>query len=95
MTIQFVKKALAIIWAIFLLSAVILYLVGGEQLNYISVDTGNMVQATNDVGELTTGKVIEQPIQLDGTELEKIVICGSDYGHQVGGIWACSLSRPS
>ena len=91
--IRYVKKALAIIWVLFFLSVVILYLVGGEQLQYAFTNTGEVVRATNDVGELTTGKVIEQAFRLDGNELQQLKLYGYgyDYDYPVGGIMEVSI----
>lgn len=91
MDIRPLKKTFLIIWGIFLLSSIVLYFVGGEQLDYVVVDTGEMVQATNEVGELTTGTLIEQPFTIDATELNTIWLSGTSGGRTVGGTMEVSI----
>ena len=58
---------------------------GGEQLDYVYVDTGDMVQATNEVGQLTTGVSIEQPFSINATEINAIWLSGTAGDRTVGG----------
>lgn len=94
MDIRPLKKTLLIIWGVFLLASTILYFVGGEQLDYVVVDTGEMVQATNEVGELITGTIIEQPFTIDATELNAIWLSGTSGGRTVGGTMEVSVCDP-
>lgn len=91
MSQQLFKKVLVALWGIFLLSAVIYYVVGGEQLRYAAVDTGEMVHATNDVGELTTGKNVVQTFTINGTEICTIRLLGSSYERDVGGVLGLTI----
>lgn len=91
MSYQAVKKVLLYLWVLFGIASVVFFFVGGEQLNYVSVDTGDVALSTNDIGELTTGRIIEQPFQIDGTQLTRISLSGSNYGRPVGGILTISI----
>ncbi len=81
-----VKKVLLVTWCIVLLSILTLYFVGGDQLYYASVDTGDMVQATNETTELVTNTMIEQPFVFEGTKIDSIWLYGTDHNKVVGGI---------
>lgn len=81
-----VKKVLIVMWCIVLLSILTLYFVGGEQLYYASVDTGDVVQATNETVELVTNTSLEQPFVFEGTKIESIFLYGTDHNKVVGGI---------
>ena len=94
MTQLAVKKALWLIWLVFIIATLIFYTVGGEQLYYADIDTGAVVTATDDVGELTTGTDIYQTFLLDGTEINSIYLEGNDYGRTVGGIMEVSILNP-
>ena len=85
MNVRPLKKILFIIWGIFILSSLVLFFVGGEQLDYVYVDTGDMVQATNEVGQLTTGVSIEQPFSINATEINAIWLSGTAGDRTVGG----------
>lgn len=85
------KKFIGCAWMIFVLSFMILYFVGGKQLYYASVDTGDMVQATNETAELVTGTTIEQPFSFEGTQINSIYLYGTDHGKVVGGTMALEI----
>lgn len=86
------KKTLILIWVIYILSAIVIYFAGGEQFFYSTADTGEMVKATNDVGEMTTGREICQRFKLNGSEISSIIFEGYNYQQQVGGIMNISLT---
>lgn len=86
-----IKKVLGCAWIIFILSIMILYFVGGSQLYYASVDTGDMVQATNETAELVTGTIIEQPFSFEGTKINSIYLYGTDHEKVVGGTMSLEI----
>lgn len=86
-----IKKGMLSLWAISFFVIILFYFVGGEQFYYAAVTAGRDIQATNDVGELTTGRVIKQAFKTDATYIDTITLYGSDYGHQVGGTMGVSV----
>ena len=91
MEFKFIKKVLCLVWGIFVISATVFYFVGGEQLYSASTDSGDMVQATNEIGEMVTGLTIEQPFSFDGTEISYICLLGTDFERPIGGTMEVSL----
>lgn len=91
MDFKFIKKVLCLIWTVFIISATVFYFVGGEQLYTVSSNTGDMVQATNEVGEMVTGLTIEQPFSFDGTTINSIHLFGTDFSKSVGGTMVVSI----
>lgn len=91
MTHSFLKKSFAVIWGVFIFSAIIIYLVGGKQFHYTQTDTGGMVSATNDIGEMITGTDIFQNFCADFDEINSLEVLGGDYSHSVGGTMTVTL----
>lgn len=91
MLLSRIKKEMFSLWLICLFLSILLYFIGGEQFNFAAVNAGRDIQATNDVGELTTGRVIEQAFKTDATYIDTIILYGTDYGHQVGGTISVSI----
>lgn len=88
---SFVKKILIVLWIIFISSSVIIFFVGGKQFFFKQTDSGSVVKASNDVGEMTTGKDIFQSFKANFSEINGLDIFGGDYDRDIGGKMTITL----
>lgn len=72
------RISLIVIFA-YVLSCFVFYFVGGDQIHNARVKTGDMVDATNEFGELTAAREIKQPFKVDADFLQSVTLMGYDY----------------
>lgn len=85
MSIQSLKKGCRIAVVAYIVLAIALYLIGGEQFHYRDNVT-DMLTATTPIGEITADTVVTQRIQVDGDQLTGLTFIGATYARQNSGI---------
>ena len=76
-----VRKGCGITLAVYLVLAVLLYWIGGDQFHYRDEQT-DMLTASTPIGEMTKDQVVTQKISISGDELRGISFMGATYGRQ-------------
>ena len=78
---QKLKKGCALALLIYTVLAIAFYLICGDQLKYFVRET-EMLSPMADMGELTSGMVVEQGIDVQGDNLTELTLMAGTYGRQ-------------
>ena len=76
-----VRKGCGIALAAYLILAVLLYWIGGDQFHYRDEQT-DMLTASAPIGEITKDQVVTQAISVSGEELRGVTFLGATYERQ-------------
>lgn len=78
---QKLKKGCALALLIYTVLAIAFYLICGDQLHFYTRET-EMLSPMADMGELTSGMVVEQGIDVQGDNLTELTLMAGTYGRQ-------------
>ena len=81
---KMLKKGCAIVLVLYCVCAVLLYWIGGDQLQFRDSQS-DMLTPSGTVGEITSEIVLEQPITVDG-DLLAVTFVGATYARQNVGV---------
>ena len=88
------KKGCAIALIAYIIFVILFYLIGGEQLHFRH-EQSDMLTPSGVIGEITSDKVLEQEIVVNGDYLTSIKLMGATYARQNTGLLhvsVCDLS---
>ena len=81
MTVKGLRKISAIVMAVYIVSVLVFYFIGGDQLRFRGV-LSDAVSPMNAVGEITAGTQIDQPFTAEGDALSHVQLFFSTYGRE-------------